>query len=108
MILGSVEKITFLVMYVRIGYGSIRAVIADPCGCDSVSELTRKAMKKRHVCSKNPYYWKRKSYMSFFMVFLLLFVFSLYSLSLLGMRASVHVDLPGWTKEGLPALKVSH
>merc|ERR1719348_2909775 len=22
-----------------------------------------------------------------------------------GMRASVHVDLPGWTKEGLPALK---
>ena len=21
------------------------------------------------------------------------------------MRASVHVDLPGWTKEGLPALK---
>jgi len=23
-----------------------------------------------------------------------------------GMRASVHVDLPGWTKEGLPALKV--
>ncbi len=24
------------------------------------------------------------------------------------MRASVHVDLPGWTKEGLPALKVSH
>ena len=22
------------------------------------------------------------------------------------MRASVHVDLPGWTKEGLPALKV--
>ena len=24
-----------------------------------------------------------------------------------GMRASVHVDLPGWTKEGLPALKVS-
>jgi hypothetical protein len=29
-------------------------------------------------------------------------------LSLLGMRASVHVDLPGWTKEGLPALKVSH
>jgi hypothetical protein len=25
-----------------------------------------------------------------------------------GMRASVHVDLPGWTKEGLPALKVSH
>jgi hypothetical protein len=29
-------------------------------------------------------------------------------LSLTGMRASVHVDLPGWTKEGLPALKVSH
>ena len=25
-----------------------------------------------------------------------------------GMRASVHVDLPGWTKEGLPALKVIH
>ena len=25
-----------------------------------------------------------------------------------GMRASVHVDLPGWTKEGLPALKVTH
>ena len=25
---------------------------------------------------------------------------------MLGMRASVHVDLPGWTKEGLPALKV--
>ena len=24
-----------------------------------------------------------------------------------GMRASVHVDLPGWTKEGLPALKVT-
>ena len=23
-----------------------------------------------------------------------------------GMRASVHVDLPGWTKEGLPVLKV--
>ena len=22
-----------------------------------------------------------------------------------GMRASVHIDLPGWTKEGLPALK---
>ena len=22
-----------------------------------------------------------------------------------GMRASVHVDLPGWTKEGLPALQ---
>lgn len=21
------------------------------------------------------------------------------------MRASVHIDLPGWTKEGLPALK---
>jgi hypothetical protein len=28
-------------------------------------------------------------------------------ISLPGMRASVHVDLPGWTKEGLPALKVS-
>merc|ERR1712032_4398 len=24
-----------------------------------------------------------------------------------GMRASVHVDLPGWTKEGLPALIVA-
>merc|ERR1712218_309169 len=25
-----------------------------------------------------------------------------------GMRASVHVDLPGWTKEGLPALKARY
>ena len=24
---------------------------------------------------------------------------------LLGMRASVHIDLPGWNKEGLQALK---
>ena len=24
---------------------------------------------------------------------------------LLGMRASVHIDLPGWNKEELPALK---
>lgn len=25
--------------------------------------------------------------------------------TLLGMRASVHIDLPGWNKEGLQALK---
>ena len=42
---------------------------------------------------------------SFLCIFLLSSIANLNHFLLLGMRASVHIDLPGWTKEGLPALK---
>lgn len=42
---------------------------------------------------------------SFLCIFLLKATATLNHFLLLGMRASVHIDLPGWTKEGLPALK---
>ncbi len=107
MISGSVEKITFFFVYVLL----MDADSVEPSQIGSLLMWTRIRINKENREKRQRVFYSNTSSLEHTLLektLLLALRLSHCVLSLLGMRASVHVDLPGWTKEGLPALKVSH